>query len=226
MSVDPMIYETQFFGFTPQTCILRIYLACQDYLCEVMLVVEKVMMKKLECFPNCDISPFQIRESTEKCLFFMKERFHVLFCKMEQMLLKLVLNVPQNVLLPKDKVHEQYPCSKEEFESLQKETEQLQERCKAEAYAKEALLAELEEQKQVQAELEKILQWFDGLDNVCREHGNSDLKESFAFMVQNARKLQDVKNEIDLKSKKLKLDKTPSCDIMLRSRLEKHVTKK
>ncbi|XP_029468396.1 protein MIS12 homolog [Rhinatrema bivittatum] len=217
MSGDPMTYETQFFGFTPQTCILRVYIAFQDYLFEVMLVVEKVIMKKLEGFPNCDISPFLIRESTEKCLLFMKKHFNFLFCKMEQMLLNFVLNIPENVLLPEDKVHEQYPYSKEEFQLLQNETEQLQQQCKAETYAREALLVELEEQKLVQAELEKILQWFDGLENVCKEHGNSDLKGSFSFLVQNSRKLQDMKKDIDLKSKKLKLEETPSYQMTLRT---------
>ncbi|XP_005284454.1 protein MIS12 homolog [Terrapene carolina triunguis] len=203
MSVNPMAYEAQFFGFTPQTCMLRVYIAFQDYLFEMMLVVERVILKKLEGFPDSKISPFQIRKSTEKFLLFMKERFDHLFSKMEQMLLQLVLNIPKNVLLPEDKVHEQYPYSKEQFQTLQGEIDQLQKQYKVEVSAGQALLAELEEQKMVQAELEKTLQWFDGLENICREHGTSNLKESFAFLTQTSKKLQDILKEVEKKNKRL-----------------------
>ncbi|NXC69054.1 MIS12 protein, partial [Anhinga anhinga] len=204
MSVNPMVYEAQFFGFTPQTCMLRVYIAFQDYLFEMMLVVESVILKKLHGFPHCKISPFQIRKSTEKFLLFMKEHFDKLFSKMEEMLLQLVLSIPKNVLLPEDKVHEQCPYSKEQFQALQDEISQLQQQYRAEASAGQALQAELEEQKAVQAELEKILQWFDELENICREHGTGNFKESFMFLTQNSRKLQDVMKDVEEKSKKIK----------------------
>ncbi|NXY73795.1 MIS12 protein, partial [Glareola pratincola] len=204
MSVNPMAYEAQFFGFTPQTCMLRIYTAFQDYLFEMMLVVERVILKKLDGFPGCKISPCQIRKSTEKFLLFMKDHFDKLFSKMEEVLLQLVLNIPENVILPEDKVHEQYPYTKEQFQALQEEIQQLQQQYRAEASAGQALQAELEEQKAVRAELEKILQWFDGLDNICREHGTSNFKESFAFLTQNCKKLQAVLKDVEKKSKKIK----------------------
>ncbi|XP_025905977.1 protein MIS12 homolog [Nothoprocta perdicaria] len=205
MSVNPMAYEAQFFGFTPQTCMLRVYTAFQDYLFEVMLVVEGVILKKLEGFPHAEISPLQVRKGTEKFLLFMKERFEQLFSKMEEVLLQLVLNVPKNVLLPEDKVHEQYPYTKEQFQALQEEIDQLQQQYRAEASAEQALLAEIEEQKRVQAELEKILQWFEGLESICRAHGTSNFKESFTFLTQNSKKLQDVLKDVEKKSKKLRI---------------------
>ncbi|NXH11974.1 MIS12 protein, partial [Bucco capensis] len=203
MSVNPMAYEAQFFGFTPQTCMLRIYIAFQDYLFEMMQLVESVILKKLDGFPDCKISPSEIRKSTEKFLLFMKEHFDKLFSKMEEVLLQLVLNIPKNVLLPEDKVHEQYPYSKEQFQELQEEIQQLQQQYKAEAAAGQALRAELEEQKAVQTELEKILKWFEGLENICREHGTSNFKESFAFLTQNAKKLQDVLKDVEEKSRRI-----------------------
>ncbi|NXI40840.1 MIS12 protein, partial [Galbula dea] len=203
MSVNPMVYEAQFFGFTPQTCMLRVYIAFQDYLFETMQVVDSVILKKLDAIPNCKISPSEIRKSTEKFLLFMKEHFEKLFGKMEEVLLQLVLNIPKNVLLPEDKVQEQYPYSKEQLQALQEEIQQLQQQYRAEAAAGQALRAELEEQKAVQAELEKILQWFDGLDNICREHGISNFKESFAFLTQNSKKLQELLKDVEVKSKKI-----------------------
>ncbi|KAM6110807.1 protein MIS12 homolog [Pterocles gutturalis] len=206
MSVNPMAYEAQFFGFTPQTCMLRIYIAFQDYLFEMMMVVESVILKKLDGLPGSNISRSRIRKSTEKFLLFMKERFDKLFSKMEEVLLQLVLSIPKNVLLPEDKVHAQYPYTKEQFQELQDEVNQLQEQYKAEAAAGQALRAELEEQKAVQAELEKILQWFDGFDNICREHGTGNFKESLAFLTKNSKKLQDVLKDVEEKSKKIKSD--------------------
>ncbi|NXB84146.1 MIS12 protein, partial [Vidua chalybeata] len=204
MSVDPMAYETQFFGFTPQTCMLRIYIAFQDYLFETMLVVEGVILKKLDDIPGCKISSSQIRKCTEKFLLFMKEHFDKLFAKMEEVLLQLVLNIPKNVLLPEDRVQEQYPCSKEEFQALQDELQQLRQQYRAEVALEQALLVELEEQKIVKAELEKTLQCFDELDNICREHGAGNFKESFAFLTQSCKKLQDVLKDVEEKSKKVK----------------------
>ncbi|XP_027546801.1 protein MIS12 homolog [Neopelma chrysocephalum] len=203
MSVDPMAYEAQFFGFTPQTCMLRLYIAFQDYLFEMMLVVEGVILKKLDAIPGCQIGPSQIRKCTEKFLLFIKDHFDKLFGRMEEVLLQLVLNIPRNVLLPEDRVHEQYPYGKEEFQALQEELQQLQQQCRAEAAAGEALRAELEEQKAVTAELEKILQWFDGLENICREHGIGNFKESLAFLTQNSKKLQDALKDVKEKSKKM-----------------------
>ncbi|NXD65581.1 MIS12 protein, partial [Eolophus roseicapillus] len=210
MSVNPMAYEAQFFGFTPQTCMLRVYTAFQDYLFDMMLLVETVILKKLEGLSECGISPLHIRKSTEKFLLFLKENFDELFGKMEEMLLQLVLSIPKNVLLPEDKVHKDYPYSKEQFQALQDEIRQLQEQYKAEVSAGQALRAELEEQKVVQAELEKILQCSVGLENICREHWNCSFRESFAFLTPSLKKLQDKLKDIEEKSKKMKKHDTVS----------------
>ncbi|XP_021550308.1 protein MIS12 homolog [Neomonachus schauinslandi] len=205
MSVDPMTYEAQFFGFTPQTCMLRIYIAFQDYLFEVMQAVEHVILKKLEDIPGCEISPVQIRKCTEKFLGFMKGRFDNLFGKMEQLFLQLILRIPPNILLPEDKPQEVHPCTEEEFHLLQKEIEQLQEKYKTELCAKQALLAELEEQKIVQAKLKQTLALFDELENAGRDHGTSDFRESLVFLVQNSRKLQTIRDNVEQEGKRMKI---------------------
>lgn len=203
MSVDPMTYEAQFFGFTPQTCLLRIYIAFQDYLFEVMQAVEQVILKKLEDIPDCGISPVQIRKCTEKFLCFMKGRFDNLFGKMEQPFLQLILRVPPNILLPEDKCQERHPLTEEEFQLLQKEIEELQEKYKTELYTKQALLAELEEQKVVQDKLKETLTLFDKLENVGRDHGITDFRESLVFLVQNFRKLHNIIDKVEKESQRL-----------------------
>lgn len=205
MSVDPMTYEAQFFGFTPQTCMLRIYIAFQDYLFEVMQAVEQVILKKLEGIPNCEISPVHVRKCTEKFLCFMKGRFDKLFVKMEQLFLEWILRIPPNILLPEDKSQEMHSYSEEEFQLLQKEIEQLQEKYKTELCTKQALLAELEEQKIVQAKLKQTLALFAELENVGRNHGTSDFRDSLVFLAQNSRKLQDIRDNVEKESKRLKI---------------------
>ncbi|KAL4827836.1 hypothetical protein H8958_005021 [Nasalis larvatus] len=204
MSVNPMTYEAQFFGFMPQTCMLRIYTTFQDYLFEVMQAIEQVILKKLDGIPHCDISPVQIRKCTEKFLCFMKGHFDNLFSKMEQLFLHLILCIPSSILLPEDKCKET-PYSEEDFQQLQKEIEQLQEKYKTELCTKQALLAELEEQKIVQAKLKQTLTSFDELQNVGRDHGTSDFRESLVSMVQNSRKLQNIRDSVEKESKRLKI---------------------
>ncbi|XP_044512675.1 protein MIS12 homolog [Gracilinanus agilis] len=205
MSINPMLYETQFLGFTPQTCMLRIYIAFQDYLFEVMVAVEKIILKKAASLPDgggrSGMSAVQIRGSTEAFLRFMRERFDRLFVKMEQVLLQLVLNIPPNVLLPEDRCHEKYPQSKEELRLLQQEIGQLQDQYKAEVGAKQALLAELEVQKAVQAQLKKTLRWFDGLGDA---HGLVGLGEMTAFLIQHSGRLRSLTEDITDKSKRVK----------------------
>lgn len=205
MSVDPMTYEAQFFGFTPQTCMLRIYIAFQDYLFEVMQAVEQVILKKLDGIPGSEISPVHIRKCTEKFLCFLKGRFDSLFGKMEQLCLELILRIPSNILLPEDKPQEEHTYSQEEFQILHKEIEQLQEKYKTESCTKQALLAELEEQKIVQDKLKKTLALFDDLENVGRENGTSDFRESLVFLVQNARKLHSIRESVEKEGKKWKV---------------------
>ncbi|XP_005141443.1 protein MIS12 homolog [Melopsittacus undulatus] len=210
MAINPMTYEAQFFGFTPQTFIQRLYTACQDCIFDAMLQVETVILKKLEELPECGISPLHIRRGTEKFLLFLTENFNELFGKMEEMLLQLVLNIPKNVLLPEDKVHKQYPYSKEQVQALQDEIHQLQEQYRAEVCAGQVLRAELEEQEIVRAELEKILQCCVEFENICREHWNCSFGESFAFLTPRVKKLQDALKNVKQKSKKLKKCDTES----------------
>ncbi|CAI9610135.1 unnamed protein product [Staurois parvus] len=184
---------------------------------DMLLVVESVILKKLEKFPNSGINRFEIREGTEKYLSLINERFNHLFQKMETCLLRLVLNIPRNILLCEDEVHGNYSYSKDQFDVLQNEAQTLRTQYKEEKSVTQCLLAELEEQKAVKAELEKVLAWFDGLDKICREHGIIDLMESFAFMAQTSKKLQVSVKEIDVKHKKLALDVTSRTPVQRRT---------
>lgn len=185
--------------------MLRVYIAFQDYLFEVMQAVEQVILKKLKGIPDCNITPVQIRKCTEEFLCFVKGHFDSLFGKMEQLFLQLILCIPPNILLPEDKCQAMYPYTEEEFQLLQKEIKELKEKYKTELYTKQALLTELEEQKIVEAKLKQTLTLFDELENAGRDHGTSDFRESLVSMVQNSRKLQNIRDNIEKEKKRQKL---------------------
>lgn len=198
------LYEAQFFGFTPQTCMLRIYSAFQDCLYEVLLVVEKVCVRKLSgTEPNEEQLRFKARECSQKLQLFLQDRFKRLSGRMETILVSSVFSVPPKVLLSDDLPHKKYPQGLPEVLKLESCLAELQQSYQAEVCAQQALLAELEEQREVQEQLDGILSWIGELQAVWMKEGMGNFHDSFRVMVQSVKKLQDVIGEISKKSRKL-----------------------
>ena len=106
------LYETQFFGFTPQTCMLRVYSAFQDCLYDILPVVEKVCARQLSKSESAgadELLQSRARECSRKLQQFLEERFKQLSERMEALLVSRCLSVPPNVLLPEDKLHSNHP---------------------------------------------------------------------------------------------------------------------
>lgn len=106
------LYETQFFGFTPQTCMLRVYSAFQDCLYDILPVVEKVCVRQLSKGESDDTEKLlqsRARECSRKLQQFLEDRFKQLSERMEALLANRCLSVPPNVLLPEDKSHNSCP---------------------------------------------------------------------------------------------------------------------
>lgn len=106
------LYEAQFFGFTPQTCMLRVCGAFQDCLCDILAVVEKVCVRQLSRRePGAtELVGTRARECTRKLQRFLLERFKQLSERMQGPLVDRCFSVPPNVLLPEDKAHETCPA--------------------------------------------------------------------------------------------------------------------
>ncbi|XP_078064083.1 protein MIS12 homolog [Mustelus asterias] len=196
-----MTYETQFFGFSPQTCVLRVSSGIQDSLLDVMLVVERVIFKKLKEMPENTITPSQIRVCTESFLQLMKERFDVIFERIEQGILQHIFYIPENILLPEDRVQEQYSHTEKECKELQAEIDQLKHSYRCETMAKQALQAELEEQKLIELKLEQRIHWFHSLDNMWKSNAVSNVPESLAFVRELTQKVPAVLQKIQEKYK-------------------------
>ncbi|RVE74664.1 hypothetical protein OJAV_G00024200 [Oryzias javanicus] len=207
-SLSLKLYETQFFGFTPQTCMLRIFSAFQDSLYDILLVVEKVCVRQLSKGdsdgPGEEALRIQARECNRKLQQFLDERFKQLFERMEALLLNKCFTVPQNVLLPEDQPHKNYPQDLQEGLKLESTLADLHKAYKAEVCAKQALEAELEEQKEVQKQLEGILTWIQELQAAWSKEGNGNFQESFRFVMESVNKLQKVTKKVLISSKNSK----------------------
>lgn len=106
------LYETQFFGFTPQTCMLRVYSAFQDCMYDILPVVEKVCVRQLSKGKSDgteELLQARARECSRKLQQFLEDRFKQLSERMEALLVNRCFSVPPNVLLPEDKSHNNHP---------------------------------------------------------------------------------------------------------------------
>ncbi|XP_069741017.1 protein MIS12 homolog [Narcine bancroftii] len=200
-----MTYQTQFFGFTPQTCTLRIYSGIQDCLLDVMFVVERVVLKKLKELPDNNVTPSQLRACTEGFLGLMKELLDKIFERVNQGILQYIFYIPENILLPEDNVQEQHLYTEEQYQELQMEVAQLQHRYKCEILAKHALLSELEEQKIVVLKLEQRVHWLNFLDSTWKNAVS--VPESLAFVTQLAQEIPAVLANVEEKSQKELMDR-------------------
>lgn len=73
----------------------------------------------------------------------------------------------------------------------------------AEVCARQALLAELEEQKEVQKQLDEILAWATDLQGAWVKEGNGNFQESFRLVMKSVKKLQEAVREVLVCSKRL-----------------------
>ncbi|XP_070765830.1 protein MIS12 homolog [Enoplosus armatus] len=193
------MYETQFFGFTPQTCMLRVYSAFQDCLYDILPVVEKVCVRQLSKGGSDgaeELLRSRARGCSRKLQQFLEERFKQLSERMEALLLNRCFSVPPNVMLPEDQTHKKYPQDIQEVLRLETSLADLQRSYEAEVCARQALLAELEEQREVQKQLDGILTWVRELQAAWVKEGNGSFHESFQLVMESVKKLQEAVREV------------------------------
>ncbi|CAG5854294.1 protein MIS12 homolog [Menidia menidia] len=204
-SVSPIslnLYETQFFGFTPQTCMLRIYSAFQDCLYDILPVVEEVCVRQLgKGESDGELLRTRARECSRKLQQFLEERFKQLSVRMEALLVSRCFTVPPNVLLPEDQSHKNYPQDVQEVMKLESSMADLHKAYEAEVCARRALQAELEEQREVQQQLDAILTWVRELQAAWVKEGNGNFQESFRLVMESVKKLQEAVREVLARSK-------------------------
>ncbi|XP_034080151.1 protein MIS12 homolog [Gymnodraco acuticeps] len=190
------LYEAQFFGFTPQTCMLRVYSAFHDCLCDILPVVEKVCLRQLgKVSPGPD-EQLRARECSRRLQQFLEDRFKQLSQRMDSLLMMRCLSVPPNVLLPEDHSHKNYPQHIQEVLKLDSSLADLQRAYEEEVCARQALQAELDEQAEVQKQLDGIVTWVRELQAAWEKEGNGSFHESFRVVMESVKKLQEAVREV------------------------------
>lgn len=87
-------------------------------------------------------------------------------------------------------------CPFQEMLRLESSIADLQRSYEAEVCAKQALLAELEEQTEVQKQLDGIVTWVRELQAVWEKEGNGSFHESFLLLMESVKKLQEAIREV------------------------------
>lgn len=87
-------------------------------------------------------------------------------------------------------------CHIQEIQRLESSIAATRHAYEAEVCGRQALLAELEEQKIVQKRLEEILAWVRDLQEAWQEAGNGGFNESFREVMKSVQKLQEAVGEI------------------------------
>ncbi|XP_066514737.1 protein MIS12 homolog isoform X2 [Hoplias malabaricus] len=184
--------------------MMRVNSAFQDCLYEMLLVVESVFVRKLSQGKDPpEELKLKTRECTQQLLCFLQERFRKLSSRMETLLVNSVLSIPKNVLLPDDESHRKYPQSQAQLLKLETSIVDLQRSYQAEMCARQALLTELEEQKQTQEQLEEVLRWIEELRLLWKREGMGNAQDSFQHMMETVNKLQSIMGKIRKKSRSL-----------------------
>nr|XP_057945060.1 protein MIS12 homolog [Doryrhamphus excisus] len=193
------LYESQFFGFTPQTCMLRVYSAFQDCLCDILPIVEKECARQLskgKSKATEEQLQVRARECTLKLQQFLGERFKELSETMEALLVTRCFSIPPNVLLPEDDTHRKHPPDTQEMLRLESSLTDLHSAYEAEVCARQALQAELKEQADLQKHLDDFLTWIRELQAAWLMEGNSSFRESFQLVTSSVKKLQEAIVEV------------------------------
>lgn len=84
----------------------------------------------------------------------------------------------------------------QEVQKLESSLADLQRAYEAEVYARQALLSELEEQREVQKQLNEILTWVGELQEAWVKEGNGSFHESFRLVTESVKKLQKAVKEV------------------------------
>lgn len=198
------LYEAQFFSFTPQTCMVRIYSSFHECLCDILASVEKVCVRELgkgQSDGAEELLRSRARECSRQLQEFLEKRFKQLSERMEALLMSRCFSIPQNVLLPEDHSHKKYPQDIQEVQKLESSLADLHRAYEAEVCARQALLAELEEQREVQKQLDEILAWVRETQAAWAKEGNGTFQESFRLVMESVKKLQRAVKEILAHSK-------------------------
>jgi len=170
-------YETQYFGFSPESFCDGIYNALMSYTSDTLLKIQTNLKKE---FAN-KIPEDKIERGTKKIMERFEKNVKKSFEKVEVYVLKSILKIPDDIILPEDSTHEKHPDAKQELQQVDADILELKKRLINSKYVTAKYRAAIQDLQKLNKEYDAALEPYNKLTQICREHGVSDM----AALMQN-----------------------------------------
>ncbi|XP_078379450.1 protein MIS12 homolog [Oculina patagonica] len=167
-------YETQFFGFTPESFVDGVYNAVNDYVVDCFQELENLLKS----------------EESDKMANNFYRSIDVAFDRFEVYVKNNIFKIPANILLPEDKVHHDHQYTVEDEKEIDKELEELERKIKAAKYVNSALKQEVKDLDNAQEQLDNFEKQIDAVEKVFE--GAGGLKQGLTLIHEEAMKVHDL----------------------------------
>lgn len=181
-------YETQFFGFTPESFVDGVYNAVNDYVVDCFQELENLF--KSEPSLSSAVTEAQLHAESDKMAKNFYQSIDVAFDRFEVYVKNNIFKIPASVLLPEDKVHCNKQFTEEDEKLLDKELEELERKIKAAKYVNSALKQEIKDLDNAQEQLDNFEKHIDTVEKAFE--GTGGIKKNLTSMHEEARKLHDL----------------------------------
>lgn len=181
-------YETQFFGFTPESFVDGVYNAVNDYVVDCFQELENLL--KSEPLLSSAVTEEQLQAESDKMANNFYRSIDVAFDRFEVYVKNNIFKIPANILLPEDKVHWNHQYTEEDEKRVDKELEELEKKIKAAKYVNSALKQEIKDLDNAQEQLDNFEKHIDTAEKAFE--GTGGIKQSLKLMHEEATKLHHL----------------------------------
>ncbi|XP_067670576.1 protein MIS12 homolog [Haliotis asinina] len=191
-------YETQYFGFTPKSFSNGVYNAVNDYMMDGLQAVESYMNTEY----GDVISPSQVNEGVQKMQQKMAKQVDKAFDTLEAYLFTNIFCIPENTVLPEDRVKQEKGYTEDDEKQIHKDIEEYTQKILAVKYANTCLQGELDDIDRAQAQMNLMLKQAQDMHQVLRQAGVTDVKDSLVYAANQVLKRVNLLKDIKVVSNK------------------------
>lgn len=186
-------YECQYLGFTPKSLINGVYNAVITNLREGLTHMEAYINEGY----GTTITPEKTKQAMETIQSVLVEKLDKKFDHVESYLLKNVFTIPEDVVLPEDRVQMTHPLSPEEDRQLDTEMEQLRKHIIAVRYGNECVRQQVSDIENLQKHADNTLLYLQQLDSTATDAGVLGIKDSLSFVLDKTKDLMSAVNGLE-----------------------------
>ncbi|XP_046573078.1 protein MIS12 homolog [Haliotis rubra] len=191
-------YETQYFGFTPKSFSNGVYNAVNDYMMDGLQAVEGYMNTEY----GDVIAPSQVNEGVQKMQQKMAKQVDKAFDTLEAYLFTNIFCIPENTVLPEDRVKQDKMYTEDEEKKIHKDIEEYTQKILAVKHANTCLQGELDDIDRAQAQMNLMLKQTQDMQQVLRQAGVTDVKDSLVYGANQVLKRVNLLKDIQVVSNK------------------------